>query len=463
MRRLLPRSLAGQTILVLLVGLTVSHLLSMAIYFSDRAEMLVLASDQQMALRIAEITRLLQETPPDLRGRFVHAANSPSLHVTLAPESLLAQPTDDDWRSAVLERYLARLIPADSSHVVVQWLEVPDARHHLDASSPMSWVRAHVAQIMTGAPLEHAVKASVRLHDGQWVNFATTFPKSEHFWSNQAVLSTALMTIAVALLSLWVVRRMTRPLRAFASASERLGRDVNVPPVEEAGPLEVRQAIRAFNKMQERLRRLIENRTRMLAAISHDLRTPITLLRLRAEYIEPEEEKRKTLATLAEMESMIASTMAFAQDDAEQEEPRIVDLPSLVASICDNMTDAGHQVEFEETPPLKYSCRPFALRRALTNLIENAIKYGGHAKVKVSSCQGVVKIVVDDNGPGIPDGELDEVFAPFYRLERSRSRETGGVGLGLSIARTIAHAHGGEIILSNRIGGGLRATIQLPL
>lgn len=463
MRRLLPRSLAGQTILVLLVGLTVSHLLSMAIYFSDRAEMLVLASDQQTALRIAEITRLLQETPPDLRGRFVHAANSPTLQVTLAPESLLAQPTDDDWRSALLGRYLARLIPTDSSHVVVQWLEVPDARQHLDVSSPMSWVRAHVAQVMTGTPLEHAVKASVRLHDRQWVNFATTFPESEHFWSNQAVLSTALMTIAVALLSLWVVRRMTRPLRAFARASERLGRDVNVPPVEEAGPLEVRQAIRAFNEMQERLRRLIENRTRMLAAISHDLRTPITLLRLRAEYIKDEEEKQKTLATLAEMESMIASTMAFAQDDAEQEEPRIVDLPSLVASICDNMTDAGHQVEFEDTPPLKYSCRPFALRRALTNVIDNAIKYGGNAKVKVSSCQGVVEIVVDDNGPGIPDGELDEVFAPFYRLERSRSRETGGAGLGLSIARTIAHAHGGEIILSNRAGGGLRAAIHLPL
>lgn len=463
MRRLLPRSLAGQTILVLLVGLTVSHLLSMAIYFSDRAEMLVLASDQQTALRIAEITRLLQETPPDLRGRFVHAANSPTLQVTLAPESLLAQPTDDDWRSALLGRYLARLIPTDSSHVVVQWLEVPDARQHLDVSSPMSWVRAHVAQVMTGTPLEHAVKASVRLHDRQWVNFATTFPESEHFWSNQAVLSTALMTIAVALLSLWVVRRMTRPLRAFARASERLGRDVNVPPVEEAGPLEVRQAIRAFNEMQERLRRLIENRTRMLAAISHDLRTPITLLRLRAEYIKDEEEKQKTLATLAEMESMIASTMAFAQDDAEQEEPRIVDLPSLVASICDNMTDAGHQVEFEDTPPLKYSCRPFALRRALTNVIDNAIKYGGNAKVKVSSCQGVVEIVVDDNGPGIPDGELDEVFAPFYRLERSRNRETGGAGLGLSIARTIAHAHGGEIILSNRAGGGLRAAIHLPL
>ncbi len=462
MRRLLPRSLAGQTILVLLVGLSVSHVLSMAIYFSDRAEMLMLSGDQQMAHRIAEITRLVKEAPPDLRGRFVRAANSPSLEVTLAPESLLARSADEDWRSALLKRFLVRLIQSDSSHVVVQWLEVSDADQHSAASSPVAWMRAHLLQMMTGDPLEHVVRASVRLNDGQWINFATTFPKSEHFWSSQAVLSTALMTIAIALFSLWVVRRMTRPLRAFARASERLGRDVNVSPVEEAGPSEVRQAIHAFNEMQERLRRLIENRTQMLAAISHDLRTPITLLRLRAEYIKDEEEKQKTLATLAEMESMIASTLAFAKDDAEQEEPRIVDLGSLVASICDNMSDAGQRVEFDETKTLKYSCRPFAIKRALTNVIDNAVKYGGSAKVKMSSNQDVLQIVVDDDGPGIPDTELDEVFAPFFRLERSRSRETGGAGLGLSIARTIAHAHGGEIILSNRTEGGLRAVIQLP-
>lgn len=462
MRRLLPRSLAGQTILVLLVGLSVSHVLSMAIYFSDRAEMLMLSGDQQMAHRIAEITRLVKEAPPELRERFVRAANSPSLEVTLSPESLLAHPADEDWRSTLLKRFLLRLVQADSAHVIVQWLEVTDDDQHSIVSSPMGWVRAHLAQMTTGDPLEHAVRASVRLNDGQWINFATTFPESEHFWSSQAVLSTALMTIAIALFSLWVVRRMTRPLRAFARASERLGRDVNVLPVEEAGPSEVRQAIRAFNQMQERLRRLIENRTQMLAAVSHDLRTPITLLRLRAEYIKDEEERQKTLTTLAEMESMIASTLAFAKDDAEQEEPRIVDLRSLVASICDDMSDAGQQIEFHETKPLKYACRPFAIKRALTNVIDNAVKYGGGAKVKISSNQDVLQIVVDDDGPGIPDTELDEVFAPFFRLERSRSRETGGAGLGLSIARTIAHAHGGEIVLSNRPEGGLRAVIQLP-
>ena len=462
MRRILPRSLAGQTVLVLLAGLTVSHLLSIAIYSSDRAEVLMLAGDQQMAHRIAEISRLLQETPPDWRERIVHATNSPSLRVTLTPENELVRPIDEEWRSALIRRFLARLVKAEPADVIVQWLEVSESGQHPLASTPATWMHSHMAQMMMGEPPEHALRASIRLDDGQWVNFAITFPESEHFWSSQAILSTALMTIAVALLSLWVVRRMTRPLRALAKASESLGRDVNSPPLEAVGPLEVQQAVHAFNEMQRRLRRLIDNRTRMLAAISHDLKTPITLLRLRAEYIEDAEEKQKTLATLADMESMIGSTLAFAREDAEQEKPRVVDLPSLVESICDDMADAGRPVAFEEIPTLKYRCRPLALKRAVSNVIDNAVKYGGNARVKVSSHPSFVEIVVDDDGPGIPEAELKEVFAPFYRLERSRSRETGGAGLGLSLARTAAHAHGGEITLANRLEGGLRAIIQLP-
>ncbi len=462
MRRFLPKSLAGQTILVLLAGLTVSHLLSIAIYSSDRAEVLMLAGDQQMAHRIGEISRLLQETPPEWRERIVHATNSPSLRVVLTPESELVRPIDEEWRSVLIRRFLAQLVNAEPADVIVQWLEVSEAGQQPVAFMPVAWMHSHMAQMMMGKPPEHALRASIRLDDAQWVNFATVFPESEHFWSSQAILSTALMTIAVALLSLWVVRRMTRPLRALARASESLGRDVNSPPLQETGPVEVRQAVRAFNEMQQRLRRLVDNRTRMLAAISHDLKTPITLLCLRAEYIEDPEEKQKTLATLAEMESMIESTLAFAREDAEQEEPRVVDLSSLVESICDDMADAGRAVEFEESPPLKYTCRPLALKRAFSNVVDNAIKYGGNARVKVLSHPGLVEIVVDDDGPGIPEAELKEVFAPFYRLERSRSRETGGAGLGLSLSRTVAHAHGGEIILANRLEGGLRAIIQLP-
>lgn len=463
MRRFLPKSLAGQTVLVLLVGLLVSHLLSMAIYNSDRAEVLMVAGDRQMAHHIAEITRLLRETPADWRQRIVHAVDSPTLRVHLTPESVLVRPGDGDWRAGLIRGFLARLIGAGAGEgIIVQLLERSGRGQNLRAATPAAWMHTHMARMMMGQPADHSLRVSIPLGDGQWVNFATTFPESGAFWSGQAILSTALMTIAVALLSLWVVRRLTKPLSAFARASERLGRDVNAPPLEETGTSEVRQAIRAFNEMQRRLRRLIDNRTRMLAAISHDLKTPITLLRLRAEYIEDEEERRKTLATLDEMASMIASTLAFARDDAEQEERRAVDLAALIASLCDDMSDAGQPVELEPSPPVKFQCRPLALRRAVANLIDNAVKYGGNARVRLVPGRSSVAIVVEDDGPGLPEAKLEEVFVPFYRVEQSRSRETGGVGLGLSIARTIAHAHGGDITLADRPEGGLRATIQLP-
>ncbi|MBK8909493.1 MAG: HAMP domain-containing protein [Rhodospirillales bacterium] len=462
MRRLFPRTLAGQTVLVLIVGLVISHLLSMAIYSWDRAEVLMLAGDQQMAHRIAAITRLLQETPPAWRERIVHATDSPSLQVTVTPESVLVRPAEEDWRTALIRNFLARRVDAEATSVIVQWLEATETDKDYATPTPMAWVHSHMAQMMTGEPMNHALRASIPLDNGDWVNFATTFPASQSMWSRQAVLSTALMTVAVALLSLWVVRRMMRPLRALAKASERLGRDVKAPPLAETGPVEIRQAVRAFNEMQQRLRRLIETRTRMLAAISHDLKTPITLLRLRAEAIADEVEKRKIVAALDEMETMIASTLAFARADAEQEERRVVDLPSLLASICDDMADAGRPVMFEERAPLKYPCRPLALKRAVTNVIDNAVKYGGSAHVQLRERGHRLEIVVDDAGPGIPEAELEEVFAPFYRLERSRCRETGGAGLGLSLARAVAHAHGGEVTLANRPEGGLRATIQLP-
>jgi signal transduction histidine kinase len=230
----------------------------------------------------------------------------------------------------------------------------------------------------------------------------------------------------------------------------------------EVGPREVRQAARAFNDMQEKLRRLIENRTRMLAAISHDLRTPITLLRLRAELIEGEEDRRKTLSTLDEMEKMIAATLAFARDDAETETRKVVDLAALVDAICTDLADAGGEVTCEAPEHLAYECAPTAMRRALTNLVDNALKYGKRATVRLAAESSHVVVTIEDEGPGIPENRLEDVFAPFVRVEESRNAETGGVGLGLSVARSVVHAHGGEISLENLDERGLRVRLILP-
>jgi signal transduction histidine kinase len=200
----------------------------------------------------------------------------------------------------------------------------------------------------------------------------------------------------------------------------------------------------------------------MIAAISHDLGTPITRLRLRAEFIEDQEQKQKTLADLEEMNRMISSTLTFARDDSVQEPRTLVDLAALIRSVCGDLSDAGLMVECEQHEPLSYSCRPTALRRALTNLIENAAKYGERARISIIDGGQDVTVQIDDLGPGIPEDQLENVFRPFHRLEGSRSRQTGGTGLGLTVARTIVRAHGGEIVLQNRSGRGLRVQVTLP-
>ena len=233
--------------------------------------------------------------------------------------------------------------------------------------------------------------------------------------------------------------------------------------LQETGAPEMRAAARAFNQMQLRLRRLIDDRTQMLAAISHDLKTPITRLRLRAEFIEEPGLQEKMLADLAEMEAIVASTLAFARSDARSEGSEAVDLADMLQSLAEARADSGALVGYEGPAHLTVAARPVALRRALSNLIDNAIKYGTTAQItlRLEDRQAVVEI--DDEGPGIAADQMELVFRPYYRLEGSRSRETGGVGLGLSIARAVIRAEGGEIVLKNRPEGGLRARVTLPL
>lgn len=461
MRRFLPDSLFGQTVLVLVVGLTVSHLLSMAIYSSDRVEVLTMTGGRQIAQRIASITRLLGETPVEWRDRIIAATDSPSLRVTLTPESVLVTLDEEDREAAAIRAHLEDLLGVEG-RLIVRLIDRADSGPKGLLDGPAERMNMHMARMIRGWPVDQSLLVSVHLDDGHWLNFATDIPESDSLWSSRAFFSMALMALGVIVLSFWVVRRMTKPLSTLARAADYLGRDVNSPPLSEVGPSESRRVARAFNEMQQRLRRLIEGRTQMLAAISHDLRTPITLLRLRAEFIDDAEEQKKTMATLDEMESMISSTLAFARDDAEKEKPRVVDIAALIGSIRDDMEDAGQPVAFDAAPRLAYECRAIALKRALANLIENAVKYGHRARIRLEDTADCIRIVVDDDGPGILGEELEKVYTPFYRIEGSRSRETGGVGLGLSVARSVVRAHGGDIQLTNREEGGLRATVELP-
>jgi signal transduction histidine kinase len=318
-------------------------------------------------------------------------------------------------------------------------------------------------------PMMHAamswrgLQVAVRLGDGRWLHVSTVLPDTGPELSPRLLVALLVMIAMIAAVTAWAVRRMTAPLAGLATAADRLGRDVDAPPLPETGSAEIRRASHAFNTMQTRLRRLVDNRTQMLAAISHDMRTQLMLLRLRAETVEGADERDKLLATIGEMEGMLTATLSFAKDEAANETRRRSDLGALLASIIDDMAEAGLPVTLvQSAEAVIVECKPQALRRVITNLIDNAIKYGGGACAALAVTSETVEIRVDDPGPGIPEDELARVVQPFYRLEGSRSRDTGGMGLGLAIAASIVEAHGGELRLTNREDGGLRASIVLP-
>ncbi len=476
MRRLLPRTLFGQMLLVLLAGLVVSYALGMAIYASDRAQAVRAISGYATAGRIATLAQLIGEAPPEWRARIATAASDASLSVALvtAPPSL----SGGDSESRTIRSYLAGQLPQGLARRVLAAVKAAPAGSTV-VPSPVS--SAQMRTMMTGSGMMRgsgmtmappawlrggeslrSLTASVQLADGQWLAFTAALPTGAPPTPWPLLAATISMAVIVVLVSAWAVSRVVAPLRALAGAAERLGRDLRAPPLALAGTREMRQAAQSFNRMQERIQRLLENRTRMLAALSHDLRTPLTLLRLRTEGLTETGDRERMLATIGELDAMIGDSLAFARDQALSEEERRTDIAALLASIAGDMEDAGLPVDMAPADPVVLACQPTALRRAFTNLIDNAIKYGGTARVSLRATAAEVRIDIDDDGHGIPEAEQQRVFEPFFRLEPSRSRETGGTGLGLAIARQIIEAHGGEIALANRPESGLRVSVSLP-
>jgi signal transduction histidine kinase len=298
------------------------------------------------------------------------------------------------------------------------------------------------------------------LPDGQRITF--TIPGVPSFGGYVLPIFLSSLVLVAILIAFWTARRLAAPIRQFARAAERLGVDLTAPPLAVRGPQELRTTIVAFNRMQDRLQRFLEDRTQMLAAISHDLRAPLARLRFRAEMVADGEQQRKMFDDLEAMNAMIDSTLAFARDDARQEPRRLVDLDVLVEDVCEDVADAGGNASYGGARGIDVRCRPTLIRRAVANLVDNAIKYGHAARVRIVRDSDRVVIVVDDDGPGIPPEEQEKVFAPFYRLDAARDPSKAGVGLGLSIARTVAREHGGDVTLKNRDGAGLSALIELP-
>lgn len=446
MSRLIPKSLAGQLGGLLIVALLLAHLISLLVFSGERREAVQAAVRFGVVDRIGTLVEVIDDATPELGDRLAAALSTRRTRLEIAPESALpAGGMDAD--EADFSRDLAEQFSLAGAEPRVRFA---------DNASPDDGRRFRHRRRLTD------VSISIPLGEGRWLNATSTFRIPTIGWSWPWLVSLVVSAAATLAVVALLVRRITGPMRALATAAEKVGRGETVDPVPADGPAEIRTTVQAFNAMQQRLSRFVHDRTRMVAAISHDLRTPITSLRLRAEFIEDEELKRDIVRTLDEMQAMADATLAFAREEGSGEKTRSTDLAALIEGIVQDHRELGRDVAYDGPERLVWRCRPVSLKRAIGNLVENAVRYAGSARVGLAQRGGEVVVTVEDSGPGIPEERLADVFEPFVRLETSRSRETGGVGLGLSIARSIIHAHGGELTLANRSEGGLRASVRLP-
>ncbi|HET6160904.1 MAG TPA: ATP-binding protein [Dongiaceae bacterium] len=462
LRRLVPHSMLSWFALVLVAGISLSLISVSAFHAFNRDEAVAALEDLRAAERIAAAARFLDHSAPPLRAVIAESISGSSLFIAATPASMIEESEPPDSRTGRLRDVIAaRLLDMRWRELRVDYGIGPDdASHPLWSWLPSLWTdeRKKTDEILSLQDQGQTFTVALQLMDGTWLNFSFASVKSLPFSSWSHLLALAAGIAAVMVLGVGAMRLITRPIESLAVAAEELGRGVRPGDVPETGLNEVRLAARAFNRMQRRIRRMIEDRTQMIAAISHDLRTPITRLRLRAEFVEDPEEQQKMLTDLDQMEAIIRSTLAFAREDSDTEPTEPVDLTVLLQDVADDHPPA----RLNGSAGCVLRARPVALRRCFNNLVENAIRYGNSAEIAIKDLADEVEVTVDDTGPGIPEGRFKDVFRPFVRLEESRNRDSGGAGLGLAIARSVVLAHGGTITLANRKEGGLRALVRLP-
>lgn len=430
--KLLPRTLFGRLLLLMAGGLVLTQLIGAAMHLAERQRTIGTTIGHEFAQRVAAIHRAIDNQTEHGRQQLAERLSTPRQHLSVVADAPAPMGT-----AAGTSEFLQRLTEVLGPETEVRPMVLP----------------------RVGA---FSFDVYLKLKSGGWLRIEGSAPKEIFAWPLHLFGNLALM-LTVVIVLIWYVARMTvRPLTRLSQAARGLGEDLHQPPLAENGPSEVREAAQAFNAMQQRIRHDIEERERFLAAVSHDLRTPVTRLRLRSEMLQDKDLRERTLRDLDEMQQMLTSALDFLRGKAVDEAVNPIDMVALLESLVDDQAELGHEVSLNAPASARIKGRPQALRRAIGNLLENALKYGGHVTVALQLDADGLRIVVEDEGPGLPEDELQKVFEPFYRVEMSRNRETGGVGLGLAIVRQIAHKHGGDISLSNRPGGGLRAVLWLP-
>jgi protein-histidine pros-kinase len=443
-------------VLIIFTGLIIAHLASFWLFETERARAIERYAAADAAARITEYAR----NPVDVVGP--PSRSSPRARIRWQSVVDVGEaPAEGSPPSGSFSSELRRLLAENLGADPVVWISTREVRR--PAPPPE---RAGKREPPPGAPgtnVEGSAKfvtVALKLPDGRQALAETLLFQPSLQIPGEAWVSLGLLFFVTAIFSIWAVRLAVQPVRMLAGAADRLSRNIEEPPLAEAGAIEIRSAARSFNRMQDRLRRHVNSRALAFASMSHDLRTPLTRMRLRLESL-GEEAKAKIAEDLDQIEALTTTVLDVTRGLAPDEPLAPVDLEALAAKLVSEYEAMGHDLAVRgRARPI--DVRALALRRALVNLIDNAIKYGRDVVLELEDGPHSVRLHVLDRGPGIPPAELEKVLYPFYRVEASRNRETGGAGLGLAIAKDIVEGHGGRLEVANRGDGGLRVTLDLP-
>jgi signal transduction histidine kinase len=457
MRLPLPETLFGRLFAATVAVVAAALLVLFSLVLRERRELAFTESGSgAAAASIVEVSQQLARLPPEQRDAMLE-----QLRAAHPPRHPHDHPHEDFM---VAQRSFAKEVQSELGGQFSVAARPPRMGHRriimLGDSDPAP--SRGGGQAEGDPPPNRMFDLVVTLPDGDRVAFRTFSPRGTPPFPRHFIFELGLLTVMLGIVLYAMTRTITRPLGDLAKAADAVGRGTAVQPLKERGARELKRATRAFNAMQERLNRYLDSRTRVLAAMSHDLRTPITRLRLRVESIEDEALRTRCVEDLDEMTRMVRGALSVFRGLNDEEPTVAVDVDALLEELQRRYGEVNANVAIEGRAAAPVPGKPLALKRCLGNLVDNAIQYGEHATIAVTDSSNELTIRVIDDGPGIPEAELDRVFEPFYRLESSRNRATGGTGLGLSIARDVAQAHGGSLTLANRSSGGLEAKLVLP-
>lgn len=454
-----PRSLRGRMAAILIVGMLAAQAMTSSIWFDLRHREVGGMALRLVAAHLADSLSLLESAAPEhastLAQRLSHGRFSLTLHDGPLPPATVRPSLRAD--QAVLESVLADRLGAPVPVYLLDAQLIDDSGHDAGA-----WT------LLTAREPGSRYRIAVALGDERWVDVqahesqAGLVAEPLDLIADYVLRIYLLRILIVVAIALLAVRLVMRPLQRLAAAAQALGTNLHSPPLPEDGPQEVRAATQAFNLMQHQLIEGIGERTRLLAAVSHDLRSPIARMRLRTELLPPGTVQDKFRKDLDDMEAMTSAALDLLRGHDIADDRRPVDINALLDGLCQDLRETGADVTLIGHVRTPLPAFASSLRRCLQNLMENAVRYGGRADVSVDETDGRVRIIVADPGPGIPEALLERVFEPFYRVEASRNPASGGFGMGLSIARTVAQAHGATLVLRNRDAGGLDAVLELP-